>query len=281
MSNYYHLLSGPCTLAHLRANRRKIPKLTPEEERVLVATISHSPSAKERLFVDNLRHVVSLVNQYSGYRVDPEDLYQAGVLGLWEGVDKLDPSFDNRPSTFLVKYINSRMLEEIRRSSHRFAVPGTSWMRKLFYRLRTRKAELLEPGQRWLNEGQIGVMAVEFDVLPEQIRTAEQFFADNVEDLDSPVFDGEEGSRYERLAGDEINAEDDILRSESENYARDVVAEALRKLNPRQRLVANQRMLSQDKLTLQALSDMLGVSKQRVEQIEKEVKSKIKETLAS
>ncbi len=87
------------------------------------------------------------------------------------------------------------------------------------------------------------------------------------------------GAMVDRLAAASPSPEDDASRRESRGRARDAVGEALRDLTERERLIVRERLMSDEPRTLQELGNRLGVSKERVRQIEERARGKLRALL--
>lgn len=270
-----HWLSSPNGIMRFA---RHHPPLSREEEKEMIANARTSKSARHALFLDNLRHVTSLVVKYRHYDIETEDLLQAGIEGLLIGIEKIDPNYDNRACSFVVHRVLESMHREIRKNNYHLKSPDTTWMRKLFYSLKTAKNRVISERQRWLNIEQAALIAKANDATVAQVFAAERFMFPELIELDALGDDDNEGNPYP-LARDGGDVETVMINiSEKEEAAR-IVEGALAKLTDKQRLVVQKRCLLEEPVILEDISAEMGVTKQRVQQIEVIGKNKIKAML--
>tara|TARA_B100002049_G_C16017088_1_gene348519 strand:- start:490 stop:1023 length:534 start_codon:yes stop_codon:yes gene_type:complete len=170
------------------------------------------------------------------------------------------------------------MHREIRKNNYHLKTPDTTWMRKLFYSLKTAKKRVTSERQRWLTVEQAALIAKANDATVEQVFIAERFLHPNLIELDEPV-DDDSGEQPYPLTRESDDVEALMIGfSEKEEAAR-IVEGALAKLTGKQRLVVQKRCLLEEPVILEDISAEMGVTKQRVQQIEVIGKNKIKAML--
>ena len=272
-----HWLSSPNGIMRFA---RHHPPLSREEEKEMIANARTSKSARQALFLDNLRHVTSLVVKYRHYDIETEDLLQAGIEGLLIGIEKIDPNYDNRACSFVVHRVVESMHREIRKNNYHLKSPDTTWMRKLFYSFKNAKTRVISERQRWLTVEQAALIAQDNDATVEQVFVAERFMDPDLIEIDAPV-DDDKGEKPYPLTRDSDDVEAVMIGiSEKEEAAR-IVEGALAKLTDKQRLVVQKRCLLEEPVILEEISAEMGVTKQRVQQIEVIGRNKIKAAIES
>lgn len=261
--------------ASIFAHANEVPKLSEAEERAWVLRLPE-PRAVEVLMAANLRHVVSLVRKNRGYGLADDELLQAGVEGLLRGLRRIDSQYENRAITFLGKHIKAQIQQEAQRFMRTYASPSTKSTRTLFFYLRSRRSELLAPGQRWLSEAQLALIAQEKGVSVDSVKRSERFFFDIPESFDAPLGDSKEDSALHDVFADPSQGTESRCQQEDQiQKAKRVVDDALTKLTDKQRWVLQQRRLVAEPTTLEELAAALAVSKARVGQVEQEAMKKL------
>ena len=153
-------------------------------------------------------------------------------------------------------------------------------MRKLFYSFKNAKTRVISERQRWLTVEQAALIAQDNDATVEQVFVAERFMDPDLIEIDAPV-DDDKGEKPYPLTRDSDDVEAVMIGiSEKEEAAR-IVEGALAKLTDKQRLVVQKRCLLEEPVILEEISAEMGVTKQRVQQIEVIGRNKIKAAIES
>lgn len=255
------------------------PMLSAEEEHALACRFREQGDleAARRLVFAHLRFVVKIARGYAGYGLAQNDLVQEGSIGLMKAVKRFDPSLGVRLVSFAVHWIRAEIHEFILRNWRIVRVATTKAQRKLFFNLRSSKKRL-----GWLNQAEATEVASELGVKPEEVLQMEARLAAIDESFDGPDIDDAPVSPARLLASQSDTPEVAFELEQTEHFRHAALAEALAGLDARTRLVVERRWLSPDeqKQTLQSLADELGVSAERVRQIEKSALKKLRDTLA-
>jgi RNA polymerase primary sigma factor len=235
--------------------------LTHAEERELARRKDEGDEeAKSRLIECNLRLVMSITRHYTRAGVPLLDLIQEGNLGLIRAVEKFDYTLGYKLSTYATWWIRqsvSRALAEQGRTI-RLPVHVADQVRRV-----TRARRTL--GQKLNRDPSIEEIALEADFTPAKVESLLELVQDHVS-LDTPVGDGE--SVMSDLIED-VNAIAPETET-SENIRSAELAQALRRLNPRQQRVLTERFgLNGEKpKTLEEVGVILGITRERVRQLE-------------
>jgi RNA polymerase sigma-32 factor len=220
--------------------------------------------AAHRLICANLRFVVKVANEYRGYGLRLLDLVQEGNIGLMMAVKKFDPERGTRLITYAVWWIRAYIQSYIMRSWSLVKIGTTQMQKKLFFKLaQTRSALLNLTGSE-----QIGDIAKELDVNEDIVAEMSQRMGSRDTSLDVELTEGEGYTLLSTLADKSDNQEELLLAHEEQQLNTERTSAALEVLNPRERHIIEQRILSDTPRTLQDLADEFEISRERVRQIE-------------
>ena len=255
---------------------RGIPSLTAEEEMALGMRLkkSNDLEAAKTLILSHLKLVVKVAKGYSGYGLPQSDLVQEGNIGLMKAVKRFDPERGVRLVSFAIYWIKAEIQEYIVKNWRLVKTATTKAQRKLFFNLRSMK-KTIQP----LKSDEINSIAKELNVKPEDVREMEYRFNGNEISLDYGS-DESEDDVYKPIAylkdeTPEPSEQMEIDQSEGNNLSS--LSKALSSLDERSRLILEERWLKdKNASTLHELADRLGVSAERIRQIEQAAMKKIK-----
>lgn len=260
---------------------RAIPSLTAEEEMTLGMRLkkSNDLEAAKTLILSHLKLVTKVARGYSGYGLSQSDLVQEGNIGLMKAVKRFDPERGVRLVSFAIYWIKAEIQEYIVKNWRLVKTATTKAQRKLFFNLRSMK-KTLQP----LKTDEINSIAKELNVKPEDVREMEYRFNGNEISLDYGSEESEDDV-YRPIAylKDEAPEPSEQMEiDQSENNSLSSLKKALLSLDERSRLILEERWLKdKEASTLHELADKLGVSAERIRQIEQSAMKKIKSLLQS
>ncbi len=260
---------------------RAIPSLTAEEELALGMRLktSNDLEAAKTLILSHLKLVAKVAKGYSGYGLPQSDLVQEGNIGLMKAVKRFDPERGVRLVSFAIYWIKAETQEYIVKNWRLVKTATTKAQRKLFFNLRSMK-KTLKP----LKSDEINSIAKELNVKPEDVREMEYRFNGNEISLDYGSEESEEDV-YRPIAylKDETPEPSEKMEiDQSEGNSLSSLNKALSSLDERSRLILEERWLKdKDASTLHELADKLGVSAERIRQIEQAAMKKIKALMQS
>ncbi len=253
------------------------PLLTPEEERLLADRWNQQKDARasRRLVLSNLRFVVKIAFEYRSYGARVLDLIQEGNLGLLVAVQRFDPERGVRLTTYAVWWIRAYIQEYIRRSWSMVRFGTTRAEQRCFYRLRRERQRL----ERVNGTAEPEMLAKALGIRPEELEAIETRITRRDLSLDEPVYFDTEETRADRIADDVPGPEGVFAEQERTEQAQRSVREALEVLDSRERFILSHRYMSDRTSTLKELGTLLGVSRERVRQLEARALEKLREKL--
>ncbi|MEY4453529.1 MAG: polymerase, sigma 32 [Pseudomonadota bacterium] len=255
---------------------RTIPSLTAEEEMELGMRLkkSNDLEAAKTLILSHLKLVAKVAKGYSGYGLPQSDLVQEGNIGLMKAVKRFDPERGVRLVSFAIYWIKAEIQEYIVKNWRLVKTATTKAQRKLFFNLRSMK-KTLQP----LKSDEINSIAKELNVKPEDVREMEYRFNGNEISLDYGSEESEDDvfRPIAYLKDETPEPSEQMEIDQSEGNSLSSLSKALSSLDERSRLILEERWLKdKDASTLHELADKLGVSAERIRQIEQAAMKKIK-----
>ena len=255
---------------------RAIPSLTAEEEIELGMRLkkSNDLEAAKTLILSHLKLVAKVAKGYAGYGLPQSDLVQEGNIGLMKAVKRFDPERGVRLVSFAIFWIKAEIQEYIVKNWRLVKTATTKAQRKLFFNLRSMK-KTLQP----LKSDEINSIAKELNVKPEDVREMEYRFNGNEISLDYGSEESEDDvfRPIAYLKDEAPEPSEKMELDQSEGNSLSSLSKALSSLDERSRLILEERWLKdKDASTLHELADKLGVSAERIRQIEQAAMKKIK-----
>jgi RNA polymerase sigma-32 factor len=241
------------------------PILTQEEEFELDVNFREHQdiNAAHRLVSSYLRYVVKIAKEYQNYGMRVMDLIQEGSIGLMQAVKKFDPYKGFRLSTYAMWWIRSAIQEFVLRSWSLVKIGTTTAQRKLFFKLRQSKKQIDR-----LDDVEAKEIGVKLGVTTRDVLEMDGRMSGRDDSLNRPAIeDGDE--IQDMLPDNRANQEMVMLVSEQEHLKRESVAKALACLNEREKSIITWRLLTEPPLTLETIGVKLGISRERVRQLEK------------
>lgn len=262
------------TLAH------RLPYLTPDEERDLaLRSAAGDQIAAERLVASHLRVVVRIARSYGRFGLPVNDLIQEGTLGLIQAVRKFNPDGGARLGTYAMWWIRASIQDYVVRSWSLVRVGKTAAHKALFFALKKVAAER-KTSSDGLDDEALAVLATRFDMPPAEVSGLAHRIARLDQSLDLPAGDGEEAeSLLDRLPADQPSPEEIVEQRSMGRTWSGLIDRALAMLPAREAAIIRHRHMSEAAPTFEAIGRELGISKDRVRQLEKRALLRLREML--
>ena len=257
----------------------RLPILSPEEELRLARRLRDDDDieAARQLVLSHLRVVASIARGYKGYGLPQADLIQEGNIGLMKAVKHYDPERGVRLISFAVYWIKAEIHEFVLRNWRLVKIATTKAQRKLFFSLRS-----MRQGLDTMSPAAVETMAKQLGVKPEEVVEMETRFSGR--DISLEPLSEDEDESYSPIAYLTDGSEpSQLLEAKQTNRLHGEGLElALSSLDPRSRHIIESRWLREkDTATLHDLADELGVSAERIRQIEAKAMQKMRGALAT
>jgi len=272
-------LAMPATSGSIESYIRSansFPMLSQEEEINLARRLRDEDdiNAARQLVLSHLRVVVSIARGYKGYGLPQADLIQEGNIGLMKAVKRYDPERGVRLVSFAMHWIKAEINEFILRNWRLVKIATTKAQRKLFFNLRSLKKNLGTMGPE-----EVDAIAEKLNVKTEEVVEMETRFSGRDISIEPLSQDNEETYNYSPIAYLTDGTEPSQVLEAQENGSLNSkkLKQALANLDSRSCRIIEARWLCGEKaVTLHKLSEELGVSAERIRQIEVKALQKIR-----
>ncbi len=241
-------------------------------------------AALHRLITAYMRLAISMASKFKRYGAPMNDLIQEASLGLMKAADKFDPDRGVRFSTYAVWWIKASIQDYVMRNWSMVRTGSTSSQKSLFFNMRRVQAQLEREaaarGER-LDRYQIRQMiATEVGVPLHDVEMMEGRLSGSDYSLNATQSSDDEGREWiETIEDNSLQADETVPYSKDMNTLREWLIRALSELNERERFIVCERKLRDDPRTLESLGNELGLSKERVRQLEAAAFGKLRKTL--
>ncbi|MEP0191704.1 MAG: RNA polymerase sigma factor RpoH [Erythrobacter sp.] len=266
-------LGGEQSLNRYLSEIKKYPVLTAEQEYMLAKRYQahEDPEAASQLVSSHLRLVAKIAMGYRGYGLPVSDLISEGNVGLMQGVKKFEPDRGFRLATYAMWWIKASMQEFILRSWSLVKMGTTAAQKKLFFNLRRMKKQLEAYEDTDLSPEDVTKIATDLGV-PEQevINMNRRMMMGGDGSLNTPMRNGEDGSGewQDWLTDDRPLQDETVAEAEEAHVRHEMLVEAMDSLNEREQHILTERRLTEKPQTLEELSQVYEVSRERIRQIE-------------
>lgn len=269
------------SFGRLLAEAARHPLLARDEERALkVRAEQGDAEAMRRLVGSHLRFVIRMARSYRGWGVPMADLVQEGTLAFVQAVRRFDPDRDVRLGTYAAWAVRQAMQECALRSWSTVRLGTSNAQRMLALKLKHLAAGWAEGwGHEWLDDERLAALAEQFGTTLQEVLRLARRMARRDASLDAPGRTADGSGLGERLACAQPSPEQILVRAGEQRLRGDALTAALGRLSPREQLIIRKRYLDEARHTFEALGRELGVSKDRVRQLEARALGKLRDLL--
>ena len=264
-------LGSEAGLNRYLAEIKKFPLLQPEQEFMLAKRFQEhgDTDAAAQLVTSHLRLVAKIAMGYRGYGLPTSELISEGNIGLMQGVKKFEPDRGFRLATYAMWWIRASIQEYILRSWSLVKMGTTAAQKKLFFNLRRMKSKLdaFEDGD--LKPEDVTKIATDLGVAEHDVVSMNRRMAMGGDtSLNVPMREDGEGQWQDWLQDDAPLQDKIVADAQEADVRHTMLVDAMDDLNDREKHILTERRLTDDPKTLEELSQVYGVSRERVRQIE-------------
>ncbi len=259
----------------------RFPMLKPEEEQELAHRVinQNDTDAAFRLVSSHLRLVVKIAMDFQRrWMQNVLDLIQEGNVGLMRAVNKFDPDKGIKFSYYAAFWIKAYILKFIMNNWRMVKIGTTQVQRKLFFNLNKERQKLISQGF----DPDALMLSEKLGVSVDQIHEMEQRLGASDMSLDMQVSDVAGGaSRMDFLPALDPGVEDSIASSEIAQLVQKHLQSIIPKLNEKENYILQNRLLSDEPVTLREIGEKYNVTRERVRQLEARLLEKIRQHLSN
>ncbi len=249
---------------------RKFPMLEKQEEFMLAKRWQEheDPDAAEKMVTSHLRLVAKIAMGYRGYGLPMAEVISEGNVGLMQAVKKFDPDKGFRLATYAMWWIRAAIQEYILRSWSLVKLGTTASQKKLFFNLRRIKGEIAALDEGDLKPAQVKEIAERLNVSEKDVISMNGRMSGSDASLNVPM--GKDGDMewQDWLADDDQGQARDYADRQEFDARMDLLTQAMEDLNEREKHILSERRLSDEPKTLEELSQVYNVSRERIRQVE-------------
>ncbi len=259
----------------------KAPMLEPAHEASLARRWREKgdEAALHELTTAYMRLVIAMAAKFRHYGLPMADLVSEGNVGLMQAAARFEPEREVRFSTYASWWIRSSIQDYVLRNWSIVRTGTTSAQKSLFFNLRRIRARIADTGDGVMTQENKEFVATHLGVPIKDVEAMASRLSGSDRSLNAPLsIDGD--GQWQDLIADENDIPEDAVMYERDSARRKAwIADAMKALNPREVYIVTQRRLIEDSRTLEALGAELGISKERVRQIEHLALEKVRKAL--
>lgn len=257
--------------------------LDKEEELALVIRWreSQDDDALHEIIKSHMRLVISVSNKFKRYNLPLGDLVQEGCIGLLEAATRFALDRGVRFSTYATWWIRASMQDYVLRNWSIVRAGTSSAQKSLFFNLRRLRAKLTSENQELSKEELYKQISKQVGVSVNDVEVLDFRFSAIDNSLSASVSQDEDNTMQKiDMVVDQAPLQDEVVEENIDSYRRkEWLAKALHVLNDRELTIIRTRRLGDENVTLESLGTTLGISKERVRQIEARALQKLRNAL--
>ena len=251
------------------------PRLSRSREQELLKQLKDGDtSAAHELVASHLRFVLHIARRYKSHGHPLTDLVQEGTVGLMEALKRFNPEQGTRLSTYAMWWIRAAIQDYVVRSRSLVKIGTTTAQKSLFFNIRRRMAE--RPWGDSLPEELARSLAARFNTSVTEVLKFGRRIKRTDQSLDVPAARETSETLVDQVIDERPTPEDSVIKEKDGRLWRDRLVKALSTLPPRESLIIRRRFLAERVPSRADLGAELGLSKERVRQLEVRALAKLK-----
>ena len=260
---------------------KKFPILSSEKEYMLAKNWRNRGDLKsaQKLITSHLRLVAKIAMGYRGYGLPVSEMVSEGNIGLMQAVKKFEPEKGFRLATYAIWWIKASIQEYILRSWSLVKMGTTAAQKKLFFNLKKIKNQLSANNAGDLRAEHVDEISKRLNVKKEEVVSMNRRLLGKEKSLNDPIKD-EGGAEWQDWLVDN-RTDQELKLSHKQEFAKKkkLMDNSMSILNPREKEILTARRLSEDIVTLEDLSKIYKVSRERIRQIETKAFEKLQKAM--
>ena len=274
-------IAGEGGLGRYLQEIRKFPMLDADTEFMLAKRWQEheDPAAAQKLVTSHLRLVAKIAMGYRGYGLPLSELISEGNVGMMQAVKRFDPDRGFRLATYAMWWIRAAIQEYILHSWSLVKIGTTAAQKKLFFNLRKIKGQLQQIEDGDLPSEIVTKIATELSVPENDVVQMNRRISSPDHSLNAPVRMDGDGEWQDWLVDPDVDQEEKLGDRQELGLRRDLLRNAMKTLNDRERHILTERRLRDDPVTLEDLSSRYNISRERVRQIEVRAFEKLQKSI--
>ena len=258
-----------------------VPLLEREEELELAIAWKdeRDEQALHKLTTAYMRLVIAVAAKFKHYGLPFADLVQEGNIGLMQAAARFEPERGVRFSTYASWWIRSSIQDYVLRNWSIVRTGTTAAQKSLFFNLRRLRALIRDTGSGALSPENRAYVAQALKVGEDDVEAMAARLSAVDRSLNAPFTEDGDGEWQDLLADERPDPEAAVMEDRDTSRRKAWLADAMERLSSRERHIIAQRRLTEESVTLEKLGEELGISKERVRQIEHQALIKLKKAL--
>jgi RNA polymerase sigma-32 factor len=220
--------------------------------------------------------VIKLASRFRNYGLAMSDLVQEGNIGLLQAAARFEPEREVRFSTYAAWWIRSAMQDFVLRNWSIVRTGTTAAQKSLFFNLRRMRAKHADEVDGWLSEAAKERISGELRVRVNDVEDMEMRLSGSDQSLNAAVSDASEDEWQDFMSDERPTPEEDVQELHDAATRSRWLAAALEGLTEREQIIIRERRLREEVVTLEDLGKKLGISKERVRQVEHKALQKLR-----
>lgn len=263
-------------------NIRKFPLLIAEEEFTYAKQWKEEGNiqAAHKLINAHLRLVVKIATTYKRYALPLNELISEGNIGMLQAIQRFNPDRGFRFTTYAIWWIKAAIQEYILHNWSLVKIGTTAAQKKLFFNLRRVKSQIKAFSDTDLTPEQLETISEKLGVTTSEIQSMNQRLSAQDHSLNTPMGNDSDYNEWQNmLVDDAINQEESYAEREELSQRHNILQKAMEGLKPREREILTERRLKDKPATLEELSKVYKISRERIRQIETRAFEKLQEII--
>ena len=260
---------------------KKFPILSSEEEYMLAKKWRNRGDLKsaQKLITSHLRLVAKIAMGYRGYGLPVSEMVSEGNIGLMQAVKKFEPEKGFRLATYAIWWIKASIQEYILRSWSLVKMGTTAAQKKLFFNLKKIKNQIAPNNTGDLKIEHVDEISKRLNVKKEEVVSMNRRLLGKEKSLNDPIKDGDGTEWQDWLVDNRTDQELKLSHKQEFAKKKKLMDNSMSILNPREKEILTARRLSEDIMTLEDLSKIYKVSRERIRQIETKAFEKLQKAM--